>query len=163
LSHIGLWALYICTAPPSTEAWSPALAKVGGTARFAPLGSIERNEPGAWSAFAFGAPKLERLPTTMRVGSSTRPGWVKAARVGLEPIGLPGRKVPMGETADDPGIPSATTRPLMEAACPPLLAREVPAPPTVARPAAASARASLALRGDIFSPLRLSLAAHADP
>jgi hypothetical protein len=114
LRKFWLWALYICTAPPSAEAWSPALANAGGTASSAPFGSIDKNDPSAWSAFAFGAPKFERLPTTMRVGSSTRPGWVRAASSGLELIGLPGRKVPTGETAETPGMSNAITRPSRE-------------------------------------------------
>src|SRR5215207_411383 len=75
---------------------------------------MDKNEPSNCSAFAFGAPKFERLPTTIRAGSSTRPGCVKARRSGLELIGLPGRKVPIGETADAPGMPEAIRRPSMK-------------------------------------------------
>src|SRR5262249_44128662 len=62
LRNRGLCALYICTKPPSAEAWFPAAAKAGGITRTSvPLGSMERNDPGSWWAFAGGAPKFEVL------------------------------------------------------------------------------------------------------
>jgi hypothetical protein len=59
---------------------------------------------------------LELLPTIRRLGSSTLPGWVNAAKSGLSWIGPPGRKVPTGESADAPGMPTATTRASMNGA-----------------------------------------------
>src|SRR5262245_28219237 len=71
---------------------------------------MDRKAPGRPTSLASGAPKFDRLPTRMRVGSSTRPGWVNAASTGLSWIGPPGRKVPTGATADAPGILVAITR-----------------------------------------------------
>ena len=106
------WALYICTRPPSADACPPAEAKSDGTKRvLAPRGSIERNDPGSWSARAGGSPKFDVLPTRIRAGSRTLPGCVKAASAGLSWIGPPGRKVPTALIADAPGMPTATTRP----------------------------------------------------
>src|SRR5712691_4491796 len=77
LSQCGLFALNICTAPPSVEAWSPLTAKFGGTLKTSsPFGSIDRNDPAVPTPLASGAPKFDRLPTRIRFGSSTAPGWM---------------------------------------------------------------------------------------
>src|SRR6516162_6467737 len=77
LYQLGLFALNICTAPPSVEACTPLAAKFGGTLRMPfVLRSIDRNEPSCPTPIASGAPKFDRLPTKMRSGSSTLPGWM---------------------------------------------------------------------------------------
>src|SRR6266516_4337017 len=94
LSQRGLFALNICTAPLRAEAWSPLSAKFGGmlNTTCSPFGSIvfgsiDRNDPAFPTPLASGAPKFDRLPTRIRFGSSTAPGWMyEGKNVG---IGLP--------------------------------------------------------------------------
>ena len=127
LSQCGLFALNICTAPPSAVAWSPLLSKSAGTTNVsAPLRSSERNEPCRPPPAASGAPKFDTLPTRRRAGSSTAPGTVEPGN--LEGIGLglaqgqvlvlgshgvkfpPLTNAPICAMADAPGIFLATTR-----------------------------------------------------
>src|SRR5690242_13877850 len=87
-----------------------------------PLGSIDRNEPSFPTPMARGAPKLDRLPTRIRFGSSTVPGWVNGANevgiglgngvvvVHIARGGAVRRNVPTCARADAPGIFVAMTR-----------------------------------------------------
>src|SRR5258707_8661788 len=64
---------------------------------------------------ASGAPKFDRLPTRIRFGSSTAPGWMYAGNnvgIGWAHAGGTGllRNVPTCEMADAPGIFTAITR-----------------------------------------------------
>ena len=94
-------------------AWPPVAAKSAGTRMISvPRGSRERIEPGNWSVLASDSPKFDVLATRIRAGSRTRPGSVKRASAGLSWMGPPGKKVPTGLTAEAPGMPTATTRPL---------------------------------------------------
>src|SRR6516165_587330 len=78
LYQLALFALNICTGPDGGVC-TPLAAKFGGTIRMPdPLGSIDRNEPSRLPSVMSGAPKFDRLPTRIRFGSNTAPGWVKA-------------------------------------------------------------------------------------
>src|SRR5262245_14823682 len=77
LRNGGLFALNICTRPPSADAWPPDAAKFEGITRIAaPRGSMERDEPSCSLELESGAPKFDLLPTRMRAGSRIRPGCV---------------------------------------------------------------------------------------
>ena len=77
LSQCWLFALNICTAPPSVASWSPLLSKLAGTTNVnLPLGSIDNSEPFSPPLAGSCAPKFDRLPTRIRFGLSTLPGRV---------------------------------------------------------------------------------------
>ena len=86
----GLCAVKSCTRPFKATAWLPAAANVAGTAKVAPSGSMESTDPSGALVRASGAPKLDVLVTSTRLGSRIRPGWVNAANSGLSRIGPPG-------------------------------------------------------------------------
>src|SRR5262249_13968728 len=98
-------------------------AKFGGTLKMpGPLESIDRNEPSVPTPMAGGAPKFDALPTRIRSGSSTAPGWMNGENevgIGLGNAtvavhiargGELRRNVPTCEMADAPGIFVAMTR-----------------------------------------------------
>src|SRR5262249_2614731 len=79
-----------------------------------PLGSIDRNDPSCPTPGASGAPKFDRLPTRIRFGSSTAPGWMNEGnRLGIGFAQAPGggtfKNDPTCEMADAPGIFVAMT------------------------------------------------------
>src|SRR5260370_13662113 len=106
---------------PRLEAWSTLSAKSGGTLRiYGPLGSIDRNEPSWPTPTASGAPKFDLLPTRIRFGSSTAPGWIYAVNllgIGFAQAAAGGmlRNEPTCAIADSPGMITATTRSLISA------------------------------------------------
>src|SRR5262249_47263624 len=139
----------------------PLAAKFGGTLIFVALGLIDRNEPSWLPSVMSGAPKFDRLPTRIRVASSTAPVLMKSPGKGgggggvAEGVGNPGigegkwhengneggtgavgpKNVPTCAMAQARGIFTATTGALTEIIACAHAARVAP-PPQTAIPAA---------------------------
>src|SRR6516165_7090204 len=115
---------------------------------------------------AVGAPKFERLPTSIRFGSSTAPAWIyegKFLGIGFAQAfgGATLRNVPICARADAPGMPTATTLALIptivsaRAAC---CAASPPIPAIAV--ASATITAKLALNFPALAGLSSEIASH---